>query len=368
VTDGGTPNNINTGYERSDGEARDRLVELLADERLAQLSPDDRAELESLVAADPSSEEIARRLDEAVGRLLVELDERDPAGGMPAAFRERLRTRGEALIGGAGRSSHPSDDAAPAVLEMKRPSSGGGGLAGWIAAAACLLLAAGVAFVAVREVGQRERLLAETRASAESRIAENQRLLAEARAELDLVSERYTLADRRRLELLEQLADATSRLDEAELTIARLEAPEDPAVLAANREKLLDLNGTIRVAWQPFDVPGLPETEQRNVEGDVVWNDDLQTGYLRFRGLAVNDPDTEQYQVWVIDERGMEQKVSGGVFNATRDGELIVPIEPGIDVGRVQVFAITVEEPGGIWVPDLKRRIVVAPRGEDSDG
>jgi hypothetical protein len=40
-----------------------------------------------------------------------------------------------------------------------------------------------------------------------------------------------------------------------------------------------------------------------------------------------------------------------------------VPIQPGIDVGRVTLFAITVEKPGGTWVPDLKRRVVVAPRG-----
>ena len=109
----------------------------------------------------------------------------------------------------------------------------------------------------------------------------------------------------------------------------------------------------------------MPATEQPGVGGDVVWNDTLQQGYLRFVGLEINDPTKEQYQVWVIDDRGMEQKVSGGVFNATADGEVIVPIEPGIDVGRVQVFAITVEEPGGIWVPDLKRRVVVAPRGAE---
>jgi anti-sigma-K factor RskA len=95
-----------------------------------------------------------------------------------------------------------------------------------------------------------------------------------------------------------------------------------------------------------------------------VWNDQLQQGYLRFVGLRPNDPAVEQYQVWVIDERGDEQKVSGGVFNATAQGEVIVPIEPGIDVGRVALFAITIENPGGTWVPDLQRRVVVAPREE----
>jgi hypothetical protein len=159
-----------------------------------------------------------------------------------------------------------------------------------------------------------------------------------------------------------RLTALTSELNEAKLTIARFEAPADPVAMAANRTKLLEVPDTIRVAWAPFDLPNKP-AEQQGIQGDVVWNDKLQTGYLRFVGLKVNDPAVEQYQVWVIDERGMEQKVSGGIFNATAQGEVIVPIQPGIDVGRVALFAITIEKPGGTWVPDLNRRVVVAPRG-----
>ena len=351
-----------------------RLAELLADERAGQLAPEDRAELEALLASEPDAEVIAAGIDEAIGRALVAADEIDRAGGagdagrMPASFRARLKAQGEALAGGsvsagAAETQNNARDGGP--IPMASGRDGRRGIGGWVAAAACLLLAGGIALFAMGEIRDRDRLLVTARADAEARIEENQRLLADARAELAAVSERYTRADERRLELLEQLADATSRLDRAELTIARLEAPEDPAVLAQRREQLLDVNGTIRVAWQPFEVPGLPDAEQPGVDGDVVWNDNLQQGFLRFQGLKVNDPSEEQYQVWVIDERGMEQKVSGGVFNATADGEIIVPIEPGIDVGSVQVFAITVEAPGGIWVPDLKRRVVVAPRGED---
>ncbi len=79
-------------------------------------------------------------------------------------------------------------------------------------------------------------------------------------------------------------------------------------------------------------------------------------------GLRPNDPSVEQYQIWVIDERGMEQKVSGGVFNASADGEIVVPINPSIDLRRVALFAVTIEEPGGTVVPSLKRRVVIAPR------
>lgn len=157
------------------------------------------------------------------------------------------------------------------------------------------------------------------------------------------------------------MTETGKELDAAKLRIAMYEKPVDPATLQQNRTKLLEVPGTVRVAWKPFDLPNNP-AEQGQVQGDVVWNDELQQGYLRFVGLKVNDPKAEQYQVWLIDERGMEQKVGGGVFNASADGEIVVPIAPGIDVGRVALFAITIEHPGGTWVPDLKRRVVVAPR------
>lgn len=241
----------------------------------------------------------------------------------------------------------------------------------WVIAAAAGLAFATTAVLMNRAIEQRERQLQETKAqlvAMEARVTENQTLLADARARVEKVEGEARLAAERELALAQRLADATaarataeSGLKEAELRIAAMEAPVDPATLQQNRTKLMEVPGTVRLAWKPFDLEGAP-AEQRNLRGDVVWNDELQTGYLRFEGLAVNDPKVEQYQVWVIDERGMEQKVSGGVFNATAQGEVIVPITPGIDVGRVALFAITVEKPGGTWVPDLKRRVVVAPR------
>jgi hypothetical protein len=269
----------------------------------------------------------------------------------------------------------------------------------WIAAAAGIVLAGLAVAYGVHSVQRRDRELVDARsqlAAMHVQIESNGRLLADARERAEVLASRAAQAEaqnseqavalaeaaRRQTELAEQLAAAASRLregqaalallenrerevsrelNETRLTLARLQEPVDPATLAQNRTKLLEVPDTIRVAWAPFDLPDAP-AEQRTVQGDVIWNDRLQTGYLRFVGLKVNDPKTEQYQVWVIDERGLEQKVSGGVFNATADGEVIVPIDPGIPVGRVALFAVTVEKPGGTWVPDLKRRVVVAPR------
>ncbi len=241
-----------------------------------------------------------------------------------------------------------------------------------LAAAAGIALAATV-FVMQRSAATREQALAEARQQIQllqNRVQENETLLATARSDLSRQSVESAAVAQRELKLAQQLADATRKYtelasvhDQAMVKIAMLEAPVDPVELQKNRTKLLEVPGTVRLAWSPFNLEGAAPAEQPGIKGDVVWNDNEQAGYLRFEGLKPNDPKVEQYQVWVIDERGMEQKVSGGVFNASAAGEIIVPIHPGIDVGRVVLFAITVEKPGGTWVPDLKRRVVVAPRG-----
>ncbi len=243
----------------------------------------------------------------------------------------------------------------------------------WSLAAAAVLALTTTMIVMRRSAQQREQELAaalEQLTQLKQQVAENESLLATARTELSKQKSEYAVVAQRELKLAEQLADATKKYAAleaehslAEIKIAKLEAPVDPAELARSRTKLLEVPGTVRLAWAPFNLEGAAPAEQPGLTGDVVWNDEQETGYLRFAGLKPNDPKVEQYQVWVIDERGMEQKVSGGVFNATAQGEVIVPIDPGIDVGKVVLFAITVEKPGGTWVPDLKRRLVVAPRG-----
>ncbi len=282
-----------------------------------------------------------------------------PAARMGESLRERLAAEGEAIV--AARSGR-------AVVRRSA-------VAAWLAAAAAVAIAASAGIWAWTVQSSKNRALNEARvelAAMRERAESNEELLASARTRIDALSGENQALARREVDLAQQLASATAdfqerlavatgELDRANLKIARYEQPEDPEVLAANRTKLLEVPDTVRIAWSPFDLPDAP-AEQRLVRGDVVWNDELQQGFLRFEGLAVNDPAVEQYQVWVIDERGMEQKVSGGVFNATARGEVIVPIEPGIDVGRVALFAITIEEPGGTWVPDLRRRVVVAPR------
>lgn len=89
-----------------------------------------------------------------------------------------------------------------------------------------------------------------------------------------------------------------------------------------------------------------------SVTGDVVWSDDSQEGYMRFEGLAQNDPSEAQYQLWIFDpsrDQGEEFPTDGGVFDV-RGGEVVIPIDAKLDIGRATLFAVTLESPGGVVV------------------
>ncbi len=357
------PNNGSPAGALTEAQAA-RLRELLADEQLDQLSLEDRAELDDLLAISPQHE----RYDGPVTDLLL----RSAAGAppLPADVRARLLATGERLVGREG----------PMPLQPRGETGGAARESRWVPLlmAASVLLACSTALVAWRWAATQRTLLSETQRFAveiEEVRQTNRAVLAEAQARAEALAQRVATLDAasaeqgrklaeaaaKEVRLAQELSDATKALDAATLRIANLETPIDPATITQNRRKLLELPGTVRVAWQPFDLPDAP-AEQGRVTGDVVWNDELEQGFVRFVGLKPNDPTKEQYQIWVIDERGMEQKVSGGVFNASADGEIVVPITPSIDVRRVALFAVTIEEPGGTVVPNLSRRVVVAPR------
>jgi len=58
------------------------------------------------------------------------------------------------------------------------------------------------------------------------------------------------------------------------------------------------------------------------VRGEVIWDAQRGGGYLKLTGLPVNDPQREQYQLWIFDgTRDERYPVDGGVFNIVRNGE-----------------------------------------------
>jgi hypothetical protein len=100
------------------------------------------------------------------------------------------------------------------------------------------------------------------------------------------------------------------------------------------------------------------------VHGDVVWDQARQTGYMRFSGLARNNPRQEQYQLWIFDQqRDQRYPVDGGTFNVTASGDVVVRIQARLRVDSPTLFAVTVERPGGVVVSSRARMAAVAHPG-----
>lgn len=103
---------------------QERLLELLADRAIGELSPGDTAELDSLLVradGEPGYEEL-------IGGLVLAAD--DPSEGeIPESLRSDLQRRGEGMVAGA-------------PLARIEPQSTSGGWVGWTVAAAAVLLAA----------------------------------------------------------------------------------------------------------------------------------------------------------------------------------------------------------------------------------
>jgi hypothetical protein len=146
-------------------------------------------------------------------------------------------------------------------------------------------------------------------------------------------------------------------------------ARPEPSVLQS-RAELAESEGVVTVAWSATDdrAARAPEGADRaqHAWGDVVWSDARQQGYMKFRGLAENDPNVEQYQLWVFDaQRDDRYPVDGGVFNIAYEpgaDEAIVPIRTKLPVNKAVMFAVTVEKPGGVVVSDRSRLPLLAKR------
>ncbi|MEM7383521.1 MAG: anti-sigma factor, partial [Verrucomicrobiota bacterium] len=117
---------------------------------------------------------------------------------------------------------------------------------------------------------------------------------------------------------------------------------------------------TADVLELPFaGTPGFSE-----LEGDVVWQDDRQEGYLRFTGLAANDPREKQYQLWIVDPERDSKPVDGGVFDIPATaGPVVVPIRAALPVDGPTAFVVTVEKPGGVVVSLQEEVAAIAQQG-----
>ena len=145
--------------------------------------------------------------------------------------------------------------------------------------------------------------------------------------------------------LLAELRGKLLAEDPEAVTVAWKKAGDDPAIVAGEA-----------------DLESAGGLESVGALGDVVWSSARQQGYMRFRGLAANDPTVAQYQLWIFDaERDEAYPVDGGVFDVpAAGGDVVVRIDPRLRVSRATAFAITVEKPGGVVVSSRKRLPLLA--------
>lgn len=126
---------------------------------------------------------------------------------------------------------------------------------------------------------------------------------------------------------------------------------------AQKREQLLALaKDTVKI-----DVAKADPKAPNEIQGDVVWSNTEQKGYIRLRGLPVNDPSKETYQIWIFDgERDDKYPIDGGIFNVNQNGEVIIPMDAKLQVKSPKIIAITKEKPGGVVVSDRTGIVAIA--------
>jgi len=152
--------------------------------------------------------------------------------------------------------------------------------------------------------------------------------------------------------------------------------PADRAAGPAATADLAAVRGAAdyeRADWLGLDdTPFSPTAHplDTGIVGQVEWSDSLDAGYMTISGLAQNDPDEFQYQLWIFDaERPLGQlpqyenelfpvlsqrPVDGGVFDFAPgpDGAATVAVDPKLPIGKAVIFAVTKEPPGGVVVSD----------------
>ena len=133
---------------------------------------------------------------------------------------------------------------------------------------------------------------------------------------------------------------------------------EDPKPVALTLEDVAASRDALRIAWT-----GTEDPAAAGAQGEVLWSNELQSGFMRFSGLPANDATEYQYQLWIFDgEQDERYPIDGGVFDVAA-GETLVPIDAKLQVVEPTLFAVTIEKPGGVVVSSRERIVLVAAAG-----
>ncbi|QDU29305.1 Anti-sigma-K factor rskA [Anatilimnocola aggregata] len=128
-----------------------------------------------------------------------------------------------------------------------------------------------------------------------------------------------------------------------------------PDVAQLRAELIAAKEGLVQANWSAGTTP------IGNATGDVVWSGPRQQGFMRFRGLPVNTPTKEQYQLWIFDKNQSDKTpIDGGVFDIATSEEVIIPIHAKLRVQDAFMFAVTIEKPGGVVVSSRERLPLLA--------
>ncbi|NGX15947.1 anti-sigma factor [Wenzhouxiangella sp. XN24] len=293
-----------------------RLFELMAIRAVEGLPPADEAEFAEHAAAHPEIDtEAFERTAAALALVGVAVEP------MPAGVRDRIEADAAAWFAERTATADRTPDlpAPGTVVAMPARSPRSTAWGGWVAAAAALVVAV-VGWLQVEQLADDRAALAARQAALEVSVT---------RLEQDL--------------------------DLREQVLAELVEPT-PAELLAQLENRPE---TLALPWSATDDPAAADAG-----GRVIWNPAEQAGVMRFSGLQPNDPSAWQYQLWIFDaERDERFPVDGGVFDVAPDGETLVPIRAKLPVGEAVLFAITVEQAGGVVVSSRERIALVAQPG-----
>lgn len=127
--------------------------------------------------------------------------------------------------------------------------------------------------------------------------------------------------------------------------------PATPQKLSVEQEFAQLISDPANAITAKWTAPPTPPAEFKDVSGDVVWSDDKQKGFMRLKGLPVNDKTKSTYQLWIFDKtQDAKTPIDGGTFDVDTNGELIIPINAKLKAQGPALFAITVEKPGGVVV------------------
>ncbi len=137
--------------------------------------------------------------------------------------------------------------------------------------------------------------------------------------------------------------------------------PPKPKVLtvAEQREELLkNSSDALKVDWTEPN----PKAA-KGIAGDVVWSNSQQKGFLHLHGIPRNDVARETYQLWIGDaNQDPKTPTDGGIFDVTQEGDVFIPINAKLKIGKPTFFAVTKEKPGGVVVSTQGEKLILVAK------